>query len=331
MKIFFFGTPEFAVPTLEKLLNNPNFEILGIITQPDKRRGRGNQLTPSAVKQVALAHNLPIWQPKRLKKSQKTLEILKNSGADAFVVIAYGQLLSPEILAIPKLGCINVHGSSLPKYRGAAPLQWSLVNGETETGITTMLMDEGMDTGAMLLKAYTPIQLLDNVDQIAKVLAQKGADLLIETLEKLANQKVQAIPQNPDEASHAPLIQKTDFAIDWSRSAWQIHNQVRGFFPNCFTQFRGQALKVFATIPLGDRYWPQLPPEFKKLESQAPNLVGLEGKPGEMVKILKNFGPVVQTGDGLLLLKEVQLAGKAPRSGWDFVNGMRLSVGEMLV
>ena len=331
MKIFFFGTPEFAVPTLEKLLNNPNFEVMGIITQPDKRRGRGNQLTPSAVKQVGLAHNLPIWQPKRLKKSPKTLEILKNSGADAFVVVAYGQLLSPEILAMPKLGCINVHGSILPQYRGAAPLQWSLVNGEAETGITTMLMDEGMDTGAMLLKAYTPIQLLDNVDQIAEDLAQKGADLLIETLEKLANQEIKPIAQNPDKASHAPLIQKADFAIDWSRSAWQIHNQVRGFFPHCFTQFRGQALKVFATIPLGDRYWPQLPPEFKKLESQAPNLVGLAGKPGEIVKILKNFGPVVQTGDGLLLLKEVQLAGKPARSGWDFVNGMRLSVGEMLV
>jgi methionyl-tRNA formyltransferase len=183
----------------------------------------------------------------------------------------------------------------------------------------------------MLLKAYTPIQLLDNVDQIAEVLAQKGADLLIETLEKLANHQIKPIPQNPYEATHAPLIQKADFAIDWSRSAWEIHNQVRGFFPNCFTQFRGQTLKVFATIPLGDRHWPQLPPEFKKLESQAPNLVGLEGKPGEIVKILKNFGPVLQTGDGLLLLKEVQLAGKPPRSGWDFVNGMRLSVGEMLV
>jgi len=331
MKIFFFGTPEFAVPTLEKLLNNSNFEVLGIITQPDKRRGRGNQLTPSAVKQVAIAHSLPIWQPKRLKKSPKTLEILKNSGADAFVVVAYGQLLSPEILAMPKLGCINVHGSILPKYRGAAPLQWSLVNGESETGITTMLMDEGMDTGAMLLKAYTPIQLLDNVDQIAEILAQKGADLLIETLDKLANYQIKPIPQNSDEASHAPLIQKADFAIDWSHSVWEIHNQIRGFFPNCFTQFRGQTLKVFATIPLGDRYWPQLPPELKKLESQAPNLVGLAGQPGELVKILKNFGPVVQTGDGLLLLKEVQLAGKPPRSGWDFVNGMRLSVGEMLV
>ena len=331
MKIFFFGTPEFAVPTLEKLLNHPNFEVLGIITQPDKRRGRGNQLTPSAVKQVGLAHNLPIWQPKRLKKSPKTLEILKNSGADAFVVVAYGQLLSPEILAMPKLGCINVHGSILPQYRGAAPLQWSLVNGETETGITTMLMDEGMDTGAMLLKAYTPIQLLDNVDQIAEDLAQKGADLLIETLEKLANHQIKPIRQNSDEASHAPLIQKADFAINWSRSAWEIHNQVRGFFPNCFTQFREQTLKVFATIPLDDRYWPQLPPELKKLESQASNLVGLAGQPGELVKILKNFGPVIQTGDGLLLLKEVQLAGKPARSGWDFVNGMRLSVGEMLV
>jgi methionyl-tRNA formyltransferase len=181
------------------------------------------------------------------------------------------------------------------------------------------------------LQAYLGLLQLDNVDQIAEVLAQKGADLLIETLEKLANQEIKSIPQNPDEASYAPLIQKADFAIDWSRSAWQIHNQVRGFFPHCFTQFRGQALKVFATIPLGDRYWPQLPPEFKKLESQAPNLVGLAGQPKEIVKTLKNFGPVIQTGDGLLLLKEVQLAGKPPRSGWDFVNGMRLLVGEMFV
>ena len=149
---------------------------------------------------------------------------------------------------MPKLGCINVHGSILPQYRGAAPLQWSLVHGEAETGITTMLMDEGMDTGAMLLKAYTPIQLLDNVDQIAEILAQKGADLLIETLEKLANHQITPIPQNSDEATHAPLIQKADFAIDWSRSAWEIHNQIRGFFPNCFTQFRGQTLKVFAEL-----------------------------------------------------------------------------------
>ena len=331
MKIVFFGTPDFAVPTLEKLLNDPRFEVLGIITQPDKRRGRGNQLMPSAVKKVALAHDLPIWQPNRLKKSPKTLEILKNSGADVFVVVAYGQLLSTEILAMPKLGCINVHGSILPKYRGAAPLQWSLYHGESETGITTMLMDEGMDTGAMLLKAYTPIELLDNVDQIVNVLANKGANLLIKTLDKLANNSIKSIPQNSDEATYAPLIQKADFEIDWSRPAWEIHNQVRGFFPNCFTQFREQTLKVFATIPLDDRYWPQLPPELKKLESQAPNLIGLTGQPGEIVKILKNFGPVVQTGDGLLLLKEVQLAGKPPRSGWDFVNGMRLKAGESLI
>ncbi len=330
MKIFFFGTPEFAVPTLEKLLSDPKFEVLGIITQPDKRRGRGNQLTPSAVKQVAIAHSLPIWQPTRLKKSVETLEILKNSAADAFVVVAYGQLLSPEILAMPKLGCINVHGSILPKYRGAAPLQWSLYHGEVETGVTTMLMDEGMDTGAMLLKAYTPIQLLDNVDQIANTLAQKGADLLIETLHQLADHSIKPISQNGEEANYAPLIQKTDFDIDWSRSAWQIHNQVRGFFPNCFTQFRGQSLKIFATIPLGNSYWPQLPPELKKLESHASNLAILSGRTGEIVSILKNFGPVIQTGDGLLLIKEVQLAGKPPRSGWDFVNGMRLLAGELL-
>ncbi|MEB3311746.1 MAG: methionyl-tRNA formyltransferase [Snowella sp.] len=330
MKVFFFGTPDFAVPILEKLLNNPDFEVLGVITQPDKRRGRGNQLTPSAVKQVALAHSLPIWQPKRLKKDPETLEILKNSNADFFVVVAYGQLLSREILAMPKLGCINVHGSILPKYRGAAPLQWSLYHGETETGITTMLMDEGMDTGAMLLKAYTPIQLLDNVTHIAEALANKGADLLIETLQQLESGQLQAIPQNNEEATYAPLIRKEDFEIDWSRSAGEIHNQVRGFFPNCVTQFRDHVLKVFATVPLGDRYWSQLPDELQKLASQGSSLEHLTGSTGEIVSLIKNFGPVVQTGDGLLLLREVQVAGKPARSGWDFVNGMRLTVGEKL-
>ncbi|NEQ21603.1 MAG: methionyl-tRNA formyltransferase, partial [Microcoleus sp. SIO2G3] len=168
MRVVFFGTPQFAVPSLERLVNHPKFEVLGVVTQPDKRRGRGNQLTPSPVKAVALTHQLPVWQPKRVKKNAETLTQLSQTEADVFVVVAYGQILSQEILDMPKLGCINVHGSILPKYRGAAPIQWCLYHGETETGITTMLMDAGMDTGAMLLKAYTPIQLLDNAHQLAQ-------------------------------------------------------------------------------------------------------------------------------------------------------------------
>ena len=328
MKVIFFGTPQFAVPTLEQLIYHPDFEVLGVVTQPDKRRGRGNQLTPSPVKAVALAHQLPVWQPNRVKKHKPTLTHLRLAAADAFVVIAYGQILSQEILDLPKLGCVNVHGSILPKYRGAAPIQWCLYHGEAETGITTMLMDAGMDTGAMLLKAYTPIQLLDNAHDLAQSLTGLGADLLVETLTKLERQEIQPIPQDEREATYAPLIQKADFCLDWSRSAFELHNQVRGFFPNCVASFRGQSLKIIATAPLGSAYFAQLP-SLSVIEQQWSSL-SASGRPGEVVGIVKGTGPIIQTKEGLLLLREVQLAGKRAQSGWDFANGMRLAVGEVL-
>lgn len=330
MRVIFFGTPQFALPTLESLLNHPEFEVIAAVTQPDKPRGRGNQVTPSPVKQVALAHQIPVWQPKSIKKNTETLTFLKQASADAFVVVAYGQILSANLLAMPKLGCINVHGSILPKYRGAAPIQWSLANGDVKTGITTMLMDEGMDTGAMLLKAYTSVGLLDNAHQIAAILARQGADILIETLFKLERGEIQAIPQDSAEATYAPLIQKSDYVIDWSQNAIAIHNRIRGFYPNCIATFREQPIKIMATVPLGDNYWSQLPPNFQKLLLQWDSLSSLTGSPGEVVSTVKNFGPIVQTGEGLLLLQEVQLAGKPPRSGWDFVNGTRLATGEVL-
>ena len=234
MKIIFFGTPLFAVPTLEKLLAHPEIEVAAAVTQPDKRRERGNKLTPSPIKSVAVAHNIPVWQPRRVKKDARTLNLLRQAQADVFVVVAYGQILSAEILDMPKLGCVNVHGSILPKYRGAAPIQWSICHGEAETGNTTMLMDVGMDTGPMLLKSLTPISLLDNAVSIAEILAKDGADLLLKTLWKLENREIEAIAQDDSLATYAPLIQNSDYQIDWSRSALDIHNQVRGFFPNCF-------------------------------------------------------------------------------------------------
>jgi methionyl-tRNA formyltransferase len=315
---------------LERLLSNPKFEILGVVTQPDKRRGRGNQLTPSPVKAVALAHQLPIWQPKRVKKNSETLTQLRQASADVFVVVAYGQILSQEILDMPKLGCINVHGSILPKYRGAAPIQWCLYHGETETGITTMLMDAGMDTGAMLLKAYTPIQLLDNAHELAQTLADLGADLIVETLLKLGRQEIQPIAQDDSQATYAPLIQKQDFCLDWSRSALELHNQVRGFFPNCVASFRDKSLKIIATAPLTEAYSSQLPPELNVLEQVKDTLSAKSGRPGEVMSIVKGTGPIIQTGEGLLLLRDVQLAGKRAQKAWDFANGMRLTVGEVL-
>ncbi|MUL37857.1 methionyl-tRNA formyltransferase [Gloeocapsopsis dulcis] len=328
MKVVFFGTPDFAVPTLKKLLQHPAIEVAAVVTQPDKRRGRGNQLNPSPIKTVALQHDIPVWQPQRVKKDIEALQQLRQSQADIFVVVAYGQILSQEILDMPRLGCINVHGSILPKYRGAAPIQWCLYHGEAETGITTMLMDAGMDTGAMLLKAYTPINLLDNAQDVAQRLAEIGADLLIETLLKWERQEIQPIPQDDAQATYAPLIKKQDYILDWSKPAIALHNQVRGFFPNCVTSFREESLKVIATVSLGAAYWSLLP-EFNFLEDHTLSSLSM-AVPGEVVSIAKGMGPIVQTGEGLLLIQQVQLAGKRPQSGWDFANGSRLTVGEKL-
>ena len=328
MRIVFFGTPEFAVPSLERLLQHPAFEVLAVVTQPDKRRGRGNQTTPSPVKTVALAHHLPVWQPQRVKKDAETLTQLQQTGADVFVVVAYGQILSQEILDMPHLGCINVHGSILPKYRGAAPIQWCLYHGETETGITTMLMDAGMDTGAMLLKAFTPIHLLDNAQDLAQTLAELGANLLLETLVKLERQEIQPILQEDSQATYAPLIQKQNYLLDWSRPAIALHNQVRGFFPNCAATFRGQVLKITATAPLG-AYSAELPDELRQTYHEM-SFLSTQSSSGKVVSIAKGIGPVIETGEGLLLLREVQAAGKRPQSGWDFANGSRLAVGEVL-
>ncbi|MEG4028916.1 MULTISPECIES: methionyl-tRNA formyltransferase [unclassified Microcoleus] len=329
MKIVFFGTPDFAVPTLSSLLSHPKFEVVGVVTQPDKRRGRGNQLMPSPVKDVALNHSLPVWQPRRIKKDSETLAKLREAEADVFVVVAYGQILSQEILDIPSLACVNVHGSILPKYRGAAPIQRCLFDGEKTTGITTMLMDAGMDTGAMLLKAFAGISLLDNADSLADRLAEVGADLLIETLVKLRDDQIEAVVQNDAEATYAPMIKSADYVLDWSKSAIDLHNQVRGFFPDCTTSFRGNSLKVIATVPVGPEYWLQLPPDLRVLERDWPVLDQLSGGNGEVVKVVKGLGAIVQTGDGLLLLREVQLAGKKVQSGVDFANGTRLAVGEI--
>ncbi|MEH2140979.1 methionyl-tRNA formyltransferase [Nostoc sp.] len=329
MRIVFFGTPQFAVPTFEKLLNHSEFDVLAVVTQPDKRRERGNKLTPTPVKAIATAHNLPVWQPERVKKDTETLTQLKQLDADVFVVVAYGQILSSKILNIPKLGCINVHGSILPKYRGAAPIQWCLYNGERETGITTMLMDVGMDTGAMLQIATTPIGLLDNAQDLAERLAVIGGDLLVETLLKLERQEIQPIPQDNLAATYAPLIQKQDYGLDWSKSAIQLHNQIKGFYPNCTATFRNNPLKITASAPLASVSDRELPPELQELIHKLPDLSNVSDKPGVVVSIAKGIGAIVQTGEGLLLLREVQLAGKRPQSGWDFVNGTRLTVGEV--
>ena len=283
---------------------------------------------PSPIKTLALTHEIPIWQPSRIKKDPNAIAALRNLQADVFVVIAYGQILSQEILDLPKLGCINVHGSILPQYRGAAPIQRCLTDGVKTTGITTMLMDAGMDTGAMLLKDQTPVSLLENAHQIAAKLAVKGADLLIETLVNL--DRITPTIQEHSAATYAPPIQKSEYEIDWTRSSIALHNQIRGFYPDCVTTLRGQLLKITASAPLGTEFWADLPPEIQKLQSEIDGLDLQPTLPGTIVKIAKGLGPIVQTGSGYLLLREVQLSGKRPQSGADLVNGMRLAIGEVI-
>ncbi|MEM9904869.1 MAG: methionyl-tRNA formyltransferase [Cyanobacteria bacterium P01_D01_bin.44] len=337
MNLVFFGTPQFAVPSLERLVAHPGFEVVAIVSQPDRRRGRGGQVTPPPVKAAGLTVGCPIWQPERIKRDPDTLRQLDQLQADVFVVVAYGQILSPEILAMPRLGCVNAHGSILPHYRGAAPIQWSLYHGEAETGVTTMQMDAGMDTGPMLIKETIPVGILNNAGDIVEQLSKLSADLLVDTLLKLDAQLIRPVPQQDDQASYAPLIKKADYLIDWQRSALEIHNQVRGFYPSCFTQCRQQPLKVQATLPLIDLVWAQLPPTWVSLKPAYAQLLsdlsdaGADvSAPGTIIGLLKNYGPVVATGDGHLLLRTVQPAGKKAQSGWDFANGSRLAVGETL-
>ncbi|MFN4816463.1 MAG: methionyl-tRNA formyltransferase [Pseudanabaena sp.] len=310
MRVVFFGTPDFAVPSLEKLLSEPGFEVVGVVSQPDTRRGRGNQVTPSPVKAATIAKNpkLRIWQPDRLKKDQQVLEELVATNADVFVVVAYGQILSKKILNMPRYGCINVHGSLLPKYRGAAPIQWAIANGEIITGVTTMQMDAGIDTGAMLLKAELEILPEDNTDTLSTKLANLGADLLIDTLSSLDTIKPE--PQDDALSCYSPMIGREDWQLDWSKESITLHNRIRAFYPNCYTDFRGQRLKITKS---------------EVIES-ADNLDNI----GKIVEILKGKGFGLQTGKGLLLITEVQPAGKKLQSGWDFVNGARIAIGESL-
>ncbi|MBD2150877.1 methionyl-tRNA formyltransferase [Pseudanabaena sp. FACHB-1277] len=311
MRVVFFGTPDFAVPSLNRLLNEPDFEVVGVISQPDTRRGRGSQVSPPPVKAAAIAANLDlkIWQSERLKKDQQILTELNDLAADVFVVVAYGQILSRKILKMPKYGCINVHGSLLPRYRGAAPIQWAIANGESTTGITTMQMDIGIDTGAMLLKRELPILPEDNIHSLSTKLANLGADLLIETLRHLSDIRPEA--QDDRQSSYAPMIAAEDYVLDWTQEAIALHNRIRAFHPNCYTDFHGQRLKITQT---------EVIPENKNLDSI-----------GKIVEIYRGKGFALQTGNGLLLLKELQPAGKKLQSGWDFVNGMRLAIGTSLV
>ncbi|MCD7774254.1 MAG: methionyl-tRNA formyltransferase [Clostridiales bacterium] len=248
MKIIYMGTPDFAVPCLERLVSDDDFQVVCVVTQPDKPKGRKQELTPSDVKIAALKAGLTVYQPASLKNDE-ACEYLKSFNADYIVVAAYGKILPKSILDLPKYACVNVHGSLLPKYRGAAPIQRSVLAGDKITGVTTMLMAEGLDTGDILLTREYSIGENETSGQVFDALAQLSPDLLIETLHKYANGEIIPKKQNDEAASYASMITKSEAVIDWNRDMAEIHNLVRGIspWPVAYTEYKGKKLKIYST------------------------------------------------------------------------------------
>lgn len=316
-KIVFMGTPEFAVPCLGNLLKE-GYEVAAVVTQPDRPVGRKRVLTPTPVKAAALEHGIPVWQPEKLRTST-TIEDIRALEPDLIVTAAYGQILPKSVLDIPRLGCINVHGSLLPKYRGGAPIQRSIMNGEPVTGVTIMYMAEGMDTGDMIRPIEVLITDEDNAGTMFQKLSAAGAQLLIDTLPDLIAGRIQAIPQPHEEATYAPNLKREDEKIDWSRSAREIFNQVRGLVPfsGGFTLWNDEVFKVWAC---------EAP---SKAEADASKGSQEPQEPGTVLT-LSPRGIEVQTGAGTLWLTEVQPAGKKAMAASEFVRGGKMMQGTVL-
>lgn len=244
LRIIFMGTPEFAVPSLKKLCEV--HEVVCVVTQPDRPKGRGQKLLPPPVKVFAEEKNIPILQPIKVKNPEVVAE-LKKFQADLIVVVAFGQILSQEILDLPKFGCINVHASLLPRYRGAAPIEWALINGEKITGVTTMQMNAGLDTGDMLLKSEVKIPDEMILPELQEKLMTTGAELLLKTLEKLQRGELQPIKQDDSLSNYAPMLKKETGSIDWNKSAREIHNLVRGLYGGAYAFMNGQKIKIWRT------------------------------------------------------------------------------------
>lgn len=307
MRLVYLGTPAFAVPTLERVVE-AGHHVLAVLTQPDRPKGRGRELAASPVKQAALELGLPVYQPERVRRPE-ALEYLAALHADAMVVVGYGQIIPQSIIDLAPYGIINVHASLLPKYRGAAPIQWAIANGETVTGVTTMQLDAGLDTGDMLLKAEMPIRAEDTAVTLSPRLSELGAALLIETLRGLVRGEITATPQSHQDATHAPILKKEDGVIDFRRTAVEIWNRLRGFqpWPGAFTTFRARQFTIHSARPA----------------------IGVNLAPA----LLAAHGDTLYVGAGAntaLELLEVQPEGKRRMSAGDFSNGYRPQPGEKL-
>jgi len=307
-RIVFFGTPSFALPSLETLTRGSD-EVVAVVTQPDREKGRGRKVIASPVKEVALQKGLSVLQPEKVKEVSFQ-EKLRGFGADLFVVAAYGQILPKTLLMLPKYGAMNIHASLLPKYRGSAPVAWAILNGEKKTGITTMLMDEGMDTGDILLQSEIPIHEDETTETLHHRLASLGAQVLSETLEKMKRGEIHPMPQDHSQATYAPMLKKEDGQIDWTKGAEEIDRQVRAFhpWPGAYTEWQGQMLKIYQG-------------EVRKGKAT--------GKAGTVLWVGTDLIEI-ETGKDSYLLKEVQLEGKRRMSVRDFLSGHAVSVGTVL-
>lgn len=307
MRIAFLGTPEFANPSLSACIDSG--EVVSVITQPDRRRGRGKKLLPTHVKKEALKHSLDVYQPKSIK-DEEAINYLKSLNLDVMVVVAYGQILSREVLEIPKYGCINVHASLLPKLRGAAPINWAIVRGHEVSGVTTMQMDVGLDTGDMLDKVRVTIDDQMTAGQLHDILKVKGATLLKKTLADINNGALKPEKQNDELSTYAPMIDKKMAEINWNESAEDLHNLVRGFnpWPVAYTQFKSKKMKIYET---------------RVVKEKTGNI------PGTIVSV-DDDGFLVQTGKNLLLVTSIQMPSKKRMSVKSFLNGHTLEVGTIL-
>lgn len=308
MRVVFMGTPDFAVHSLKALCEH--HEVLAVVCQPDRPKGRGKKMVFPPVKEFAVAQGLPVYQPERAREPE-FVAFLESLQPDVIAVTAYGQLLPESILQIPKFGCINVHGSLLPKYRGAAPMQWAVINGDPVTGITTMFMAKGMDTGDMLLKAEVPIAPEDTFGMVHDNMAEIGAQLLIETLVALENGTAVRIPQNHDEATHAPMLTKETGHIDWSKSATEIFNLMRGLDPimGAYAIIEEDVLKMFKA---------------HKIEGDFTDVPF-----GQVVEVTKK-GFAVRCGDGALFIDEVQARGGKRMASDAYLRGHEIKEGVLL-
>ena len=307
IRTVFMGTPEFALATLEGLMA-AGCNLVGVYTQPDRPKGRGNKLTPPPVKELASKHGIPVFQPVKLR-APEVVEQLRELHPDLIVVVAYGQILPKAVLEIPLYGCINVHASLLPKYRGAAPINKAIIDGEIETGVTTMLMDVGLDTGDMLVKRHLQIGADETAGQLHDRLALLGCEAMTETLRRLCGGELVAEKQDDALSCYAPMLKKEDGLIDWTRDAASVHNQVRGLdpWPGAYSWLGDEVLKIAAT---------RVDPD-------------LSGAPGTVLKATAE-GVWIACGRGALVVGELQLPGKKRLAAGDFLRGRELSVGTRL-